>query len=240
MEVIPAVDIQRGRCVRLTRGDFTQEEVFASDPLAAARRWESEGAELLHVIDLDGAARGFPVNAPLIKRMAAELGIPIQVGGGLRTFESARDLLEAEVHRVFIGTAAVRQPDLISRLSKEFGRERIGVAVDVKGGAVAVNGWRNCASISPSELAAMANGLGAGFLLITCIDRDGTLQGANIELARRMANSVEIPVIYSGGIATLNDIRTLGEAGAWGAIVGKALYKGNFTLKEAIACSRRE
>ena len=240
MLVIPAIDIRDGRCVRLTQGNYSEEEVFSNNLIEVARRWEGEGAGLIHVIDLDGAKAGSLQNFEAISRIAGELGIPIQVGGGVENYETAKKLFEAGVSRVIIGTAAFRNPALVRKLVAEYGKKAICVAVDYRSSGVAIEGWRNSLKIPAFEYAKRIEELGAGFMLFTCIERDGMLSGADIRAIGRMVTGTRTPVMAGGGISSIADLERVGETGAYGAVVGKALYKGKIRLKEVIACLQKE
>jgi phosphoribosylformimino-5-aminoimidazole carboxamide ribotide isomerase len=235
----PAIDILGGHAVRLTRGDYDASKVYDEDPLAAAHRWVAAGAERLHVVDLDGARAGHPVNLDHVRRVA-ELGVPVQLGGGLRTTEAIDAALAAGVARVILGTAAFADPDLVERALAAHGPERVVVAVDVRAGRVATEGWTQAADVGVHEVFAGLLARGVRELAYTNVDRDGTLEGANREDVAWVARAVGEAgrVIYSGGVGTLEDLRTLaalGEPSLAGVIVGKALYEGRFTVAEAQA-----
>lgn len=240
MIAIPAIDIRDGKCVRLTQGNYSDEEVFSNNLIEVAKRWEGEGAELIHVIDLDGAKAGSLQNFEAVSRIAGELGIPIQVGGGVKNYETAKKLFEAGVDRVVIGTAAFRNPDLVKRLVAEYGAQAVCVAVDYRSDGVAIEGWERSLNISPFEYSRRIEGLGAGFMLFTCIDRDGMLSGADIRAIRRMVRSTKTQVIAPGGVSSIDNIRRTRETGAYGVVVGKALYRGKLDLREVIACLQKE
>jgi phosphoribosylformimino-5-aminoimidazole carboxamide ribotide isomerase len=236
MEVIPAIDVLGGQCVRLYQGDYGQVQTFDQDPVAVARRWEAEGATRLHVVDLDGAKAGHPVNLQAIASIVQAVGIPVQVGGGLRDRASVASLLNIGVQRVILGTVAVEQPDLISQLGQEF-PEQIVVGIDARNGRVATRGWLETSEVLATELAQRIAASGAAAIIYTDIHRDGTLQGPNLEALRELATAVEIPVIASGGVSSVTDLFSLlalEPLGVTGAIVGKALYTGEVVLKEAL------
>ncbi|MEM3400264.1 MAG: 1-(5-phosphoribosyl)-5-[(5-phosphoribosylamino)methylideneamino]imidazole-4-carboxamide isomerase [Candidatus Micrarchaeia archaeon] len=235
MLVIPAVDILHGRCVRLAQGDFSKVEDFGS-PIESAKRWEKEGAKMLHVVDLDGARTGSMENLPIIKRIITDLGIPVQVGGGIRDFYRASELLEAGA-RIVLGTAAIKNPEMISELVGKFGKDKVGVAVDAKDGMVAVEGWMKKTSIPYIKFSLEMERKGVGFLLFTSVQRDGMLGGPDVSRVSELVTSVRIPIIASGGVATLDDIKALSKTGAYGVIVGKALYTGRFSLRDAMRVS---
>ena len=238
MEVIPAIDLRGGRCVRLHQGDFGQETVFSDDPLATAMRWQEQGARRLHLVDLDGAATGRPAHLKIIADIVAALDIPAQVGGGIRSAHAARAWLDAGVERVVIGTAAVHDPEMVQDLCRDYGSGRVVVAVDARDGTVAVRGWTESGQITALELARRMAGLGVTRLLYTDIARDGALTGPDIDTSARLARQTGMAVLASGGVATVSDIRSLAAAGGIeGVIVGRALYTGAVSLPEAIAAA---
>jgi len=225
MEIIPAIDIMNGKCVRLVQGRFDQATVFSDDPVQIARRWEDEGALRLHIVDLNGSRLGSPQEIETIKRVVAAVRIPVQLGGGIRTLETARTMLDLGVDRVIIGTSAALDTDLAAQFFGELG-ERAVLGVDARDGKVAVKGWEEVTNEDATQFARRMSLLGARRLIYTDISRDGMLQGANVSAMKRMAESVNIPVIASGGVSTLEDIRklkALTSVGVEGAILGKAL-----------------
>jgi phosphoribosylformimino-5-aminoimidazole carboxamide ribotide isomerase len=236
----PAIDVLGGHAVRLTRGDFDASKVYDEDPLTAARRWVAEGAERLHVVDLDGARAGHPVNLDHVRRVTAELDVPVQLGGGLRTTEAIDEALAAGVARVIVGTAAFTDPDLLERALAQHGPERVVVSVDVRAGRVTTEGWTKAADVGVGEVFADLLARGVRELAYTNVDRDGMLGGVNREDVAWVAKAVGEAgrVIYSGGIGALDDLRTLvalDEPSLAGVIVGKALYEGRFTVAQARA-----
>lgn len=235
MEVIPAIDLRGGRCVRLYQGDFGQETVFSEDPLAVARQWQEQGASRLHLVDLDGAARGEPVNLDIIAAIVAQSEIPVQVGGGVRSAATAEKLLSLGVERVVIGTAAVRNPDLVRQLCQDGGSPRVVVAVDARDGLVAVQGWLEKTSITALELGKRMAELGVERLLYTDISRDGTLSEPNFSANAELVESTGLAILASGGVTSLDHITELAKIGAEGVIVGRALYTGDLELAAAIA-----
>jgi phosphoribosylformimino-5-aminoimidazole carboxamide ribotide isomerase len=235
MEVIPALDLKSGRCVRLYQGDYQKETVYSDDPLSVALAWQEQGASRLHLVDLDGAAQGRPANLEAITAITKGLNIPVQVGGGIRDVETAETLLAAGVSRVVIGTAAVEEPPLVERLCLEQGSERVVVAVDARNGQVAIKGWQENTSISALELAQQMAGLGVCRVLYTDISRDGTLTEPNFAANAMLVQKTGLAVLASGGIALVEHIRRLAATGVEGAIVGRALYTGDIRLAEAIA-----
>ena len=238
MEVIPAIDLRGGRCVRLHHGDFGRETVFSDDPLATALRWREQGARRLHLVDLDGAATGQPGNLAIIEDIVASLDIPAQVGGGIRSLEAARAWLDAGVERVVLGTAAVRDPAMVQAVCREYGSGRVVAAVDARDGVVAVQGWTESGGITALELGRRMAGLGVTRLLYTDIGRDGALVGPDLANSARLARETGLAVLASGGVASLADIRGLAATGVVeGVIVGRALYTGAVSLAEAIVAA---
>jgi len=230
MLLIPAIDIQDGKCVRLRQGRMDEATVYEDDPAAAARRWIDAGARRLHVVDLDGASRGRPVNADAVHRIASEFpDVPIQVGGGIRSEESIDAYLEAGVQYVILGTRAVNEPHFVRDMCLEFPGHVI-VGLDARDGRLAVEGWSKLSRHDVVDLAVLLENDGVEAIIYTDISRDGMLTGANIEATRRLAEAVRIPVFASGGIATLDDLERLleiAESGVAGAITGRAIYDGS-------------
>ncbi|MCS6960022.1 MAG: 1-(5-phosphoribosyl)-5-[(5-phosphoribosylamino)methylideneamino]imidazole-4-carboxamide isomerase [Pseudanabaenaceae cyanobacterium SKYGB_i_bin29] len=240
MEIIPAIDILEGRCVRLYQGDYQQAEVFSDDPLAVARRWYEEGAHALHVVDLDGARSGEPQNLKVIEAIARSVPVHVQVGGGLRSRNTIMAVLSTGVSRVILGTIAVEAPQLVADICGEFPGQVL-VSIDARNGKVATQGWLHTAEVCATELAPRLATLGIAGIVYTDIQRDGTLQGPNLEQLRQLAMAVDVPIIASGGISTVQDLLnllTLEPLGVTGVIIGKALYTGNLDLKTAIRAVR--
>ena len=233
MIVIPAVDLLGGKCVRLYRGDPTKNKVYYEDPLDAAKILERDGAELIHVVDLD-AALGSGDNVFAIKRILKNVNVKVEIGGGIRSLEKADELLKLGAYRVIFGTAAVNDPSLVKEAVSRFGSEHVAVAIDEKDGKVAVHGWKNKSLVDCLELAQLFDEMGVGALIFTPISVDGTLQGPRIQKTVELMNSVTVPVVASGGVAQLDDLVALSKVGVWGAIVGTAIYEKNFTVKEAL------
>lgn len=236
MEVIPAIDVLGGKCVRLYQGDYGQVQTFDENPVDVARRWEDEGATRLHVVDLDGAKAGQSVNLQTIAAIVRAVSVPVQVGGGLRDRSSITSLLNVGVQRVIVGTVAVEQPDLVTQLCQEL-PDQIVVGIDARNGKVATRGWLETSEVLATELAQRMATAGAAAIIYTDIYRDGTLQGPNLEALRELATAIEIPVIASGGVSSVRDLLSLlglESLGVVGAIVGRALYTGEVSLKEAL------
>jgi phosphoribosylformimino-5-aminoimidazole carboxamide ribotide isomerase len=236
-EVIPAVDMRGGKCVQLVQGVPGSEIISLDDPLAVAFDWIKKGAKTLHLVDLDGAIEGKRKNASMVERIVETCrrkGVSIQVGGGIRNFEDAAALIKLGVSRVIIGTAALQDPELVKLLVSAFGSKSITVALDAKNGKISIKGWTEECSQTPVEMGKKFQELGAGSLLFTNIDTEGLMQGVNPIPTKELVESVKIPVIASGGVSSLRDLRILKETGAAGVVVGSSLYTGRFTLEDAI------
>ena len=238
MEVIPAIDLRGGRCVRLYQGDYAREEVFGDDPVAVALRWQSEGASRLHVVDLDGAASGSPANLDAIRAIVASVGISVEVGGGIRDMETAALLADAGADRLVLGTSAVEDPDLVTQMLERFGVDSVVVSVDAKDGWAALRGWKQPSQMRALELMERMVALGVGRLEYTDISRDGTLTEPNFEAVTEAVNHVTVPIIASGGVASARHLERLADLGVEGAIVGKALYTGVVSLPEVLEALR--
>jgi phosphoribosylformimino-5-aminoimidazole carboxamide ribotide isomerase len=230
--LLPAIDILDGRAVRLTRGDFDAPTVYRDDPLAAARAWVEAGARWLHVVDLDGARSGHPVNLEALERIAGELGVPVQCGGGLRSREAIDAALAAGARRVVVGTAAYRDPDLLEAVLAAHG-DAVAVAVDVREGRVSVAGWTEDAGEAPEAVLARLGALGVHTFVYTDVDRDGVLSGPDADSLGGLLSGVDGDLIYSGGVGSLDHLRELAGLPLAGVIVGKALYEGRFSVGEA-------
>jgi phosphoribosylformimino-5-aminoimidazole carboxamide ribotide isomerase len=237
MLIIPAIDIKDGRCVRLFQGEMDKETVYFERPLDAAKHWVAEGATFIHIVDLNGAVEGRPVHTREVEAICKETGVAVELGGGLRSLEAVKTALDLGITRIVIGTAAYDNPEFLRSLCKSF-PDKIVVGIDARDGKVAVKGWKETTSMDAVELAKRCEADGASRIIYTDISRDGTRDGVNIEETRKIAQSVKIPIIASGGVATLDDIRRLlqlEKEGVNGVIVGRALYAGAFTLTEARA-----
>jgi phosphoribosylformimino-5-aminoimidazole carboxamide ribotide isomerase len=231
-EVIPAVDVRDGQAVQLVGGERHSGNEYG-DPVVAAERWVEQGARTLHLVDLDGAFEGERANAAAIERIVETIDVPVQFGGGIRTASDARDLLDRGVDRVILGTAAVENPEFVAEIS-ETHPGSVVVSLDARGGEVVVSGWTEGTGLDPTTAAAEYEQRGAGAILFTDVDVEGRLDGVQTDPVRRLVDAVEIPVVASGGVATIDDIRALRDAGASAAVVGSALYEGRFTLDDAI------
>lgn len=233
MEIIPAIDIKKGKCVRLYQGNYSQETIYSSEPSTVARRWEALGARRIHVVDLDGAARGKPQNIETIKLILQAVKVPLQLGGGLRDSKTVKSFLEMGIDRVVLGTAAVEEPGLVRELCDSYG-ERIVVGIDARDGLVASHGWEKGTSINARELAQRMTALGARRLVYTDIRRDGTLTSPNFQAIADLMRHVKAHIIASGGVAAISHLERLAEMGVEGAIIGKALYTGDVDLRQAL------
>ena len=233
MIIFPAVDLIVGKAVRLKQGDYGKMTVFGDDPVAAAKKFESEGAEFLHVVDLDGAKDGGRPNEEVIKRIIGETSLRVEVGGGVRDEESVRTYLDAGAFRVILGTAAAENEEFTRDMCSEYGG-RIVVGADARDGVIAVRGWRQSSGEELFDFVKRMGSLGVGTVIVTDISRDGEKKGANLDLYRRMAAELPVGIVASGGIASAADIKALAEAGVVGAILGRALYGGEITLADAL------
>ncbi len=240
MIIIPAVDIKNGRCVRLFQGRMDSETIFSNDPVAMAKRWQEDGAEIIHVIDLDGAFEKYPQNLDSIKSIVESIHVPVQLGGGIRNMDTIKSYIGIGIKRVIIGTEAINNPQLVKDACKEF-PDQIVVGIDARNGFVAIEGWTQTTQIKAVDLARKFEDCGVTAINFTDIYRDGMQTGPNIVETRRLAEAVSIPVIASGGVSTIEDVKNLlplEEAGVIGVITGRALYSGTLNLKEAIKVSR--
>ena len=233
MEIIPAIDIKNGKCVRLYQGDYSRQTVFDANPAAVALRWKSRGARWLHVVDLDGAATGEMGNVMVIEEIIRTSGLLVQMGGGIRREEVAEELLRKGVNRIILGTAAIENPELVKRLCRRFG-EAVVVGLDTRNGLVSSHGWQKDTVIDVLQLGQWMVKLGVGRFIYTDIKRDGTLTTPDFETVEKLVAELPVPVIASGGISRLEHLQKLKEIGAEGAIIGQALYTGDIDLQEAI------
>ncbi|RKX43161.1 MAG: 1-(5-phosphoribosyl)-5-((5-phosphoribosylamino)methylideneamino)imidazole-4-carboxamide isomerase [Thermotogae bacterium] len=233
MLVIPAVDIMGGKCVRLVQGDPRRSKVYFDNPLEAARQFEVQGAELIHLIDLD-AALGSGKNLEAIEKILRELRVKVQIGGGIRTLEKVETLLKLGAFRVIFGTVAVQNPALIQEAVRRYGSPRVAVALDERNGKITFHGWKDLSEIDYLNLARSFEEMKVGTIIFTSTSVDGTLKGPQVEKIRKLVETVRVPVIASGGVASLNDLAILAGASVEGVVVGTALYEGKFTLEQAI------
>lgn len=233
MHILPAVDIKGGRAVRLFQGEKDKETVYADSPVEAARNWVEQGATYLHVVDLDGAFDGVSENEKYIKEIAQTFSVPVEVGGGIRTLEKAQRLIDYGVERVIIGTKALEDRALLDSMIAAL-PGRVNVGVDARDGFVSIKGWTETSGKKAEDFLAELSGSGVAAIIYTDISRDGALVGANVEAMRRATEATDIPIIASGGVTSVEDIRALAKLPLFGIISGKALYDGRLTLKEAM------
>jgi len=236
--VIPAIDLREGKCVRLVQGDYERQKVFGSDPAGTARLWADQGAELIHVVDLDGARLGHPTQVEVVESIVKAVEIPVELGGGLRTANAVEDVIGLGVSRAILGSAALHDIDLVRDLASRF-PARIVVSIDARDGKVRGSGWLEGSEIDALELAKQLDGIGLAAIVFTDIAKDGMMSGPNLQAVERVLGAVRTPIIASGGVGSLADIRSLAGLGAPGIIVGRALYEGRFTLAEAITAARQ-
>ncbi|HNP70493.1 MAG TPA: 1-(5-phosphoribosyl)-5-[(5-phosphoribosylamino)methylideneamino]imidazole-4-carboxamide isomerase [Kouleothrix sp.] len=237
MDIIPAIDIKDGKCVRLYQGDFARMTIYDHDPAAVAQRWEAQGARMLHVVDLDGARAGHPVNTDIILAIVQSVSVPVQIGGGLRDEKAVLAALGLGVSRVVLGTAAVEQPELIARLVERYGDE-IAIGVDARDGIVATAGWVEQSQVTATALIDHMAALGVRHVIYTDIARDGTLSEPNFAAIGALVQHDGPAIVASGGVGNVAHLRRLAALGVEAAIVGKALYTGNLSLPEALAALR--
>lgn len=241
MIIFPAIDLKGGVCVRLMQGDPDRATVYGQDPVAVARHWEAQGAEWLHLVDLDGAFSKAPVNSAIIFDIARSVSIPVQVGGGIRTLENAADYLAGGVARVILGTVALRRPELVAEACGAY-PGRIALGLDARDGLVAVEGWKESTRTDAVSLVRGFGGLPLAAVIYTDIHRDGMQTGVNIEATRRLMEETGVPVIASGGVSSMDDVERLlplVPLGLMGVITGRAIYEGTLDLREAIARAKR-
>ncbi len=233
MRIYPAIDIKDGKCVRLFKGDYDKVTVYGDNPVQMAKKWENEGGEFIHVVDLDGAKAGTGVNAKIISDICKNVSVPVQTGGGIRTLEDIEEKIASGVNRVIIGTKAVRDESFVKTAVEKFG-DKIVIGIDAKDGMVAVEGWEEVSEFGAVEFAKKMESLGVKTIVYTDIATDGTLKGPNVEAMKEMADSVNMDVIASGGIGNIEHIKALIPTGVEGVIVGKALYTESVSLADAI------
>jgi phosphoribosylformimino-5-aminoimidazole carboxamide ribotide isomerase len=237
--ILPAIDLRGGQCVRLRQGDYDQETVFGDDPAAMARRWVDQGATYLHLVDLDGARQGRPVNGESVCRIVRASGVPCQFGGGLRTEGHVAEALGWGLARVVLGTRALQDPGWCERLCRRF-PGRVALGLDARQGRVATDGWQHVSDCSALELARRCAAWPLAAIVYTDIARDGMLKGPNVEATAELAAAVPVPVVASGGVTTLDDVARLARHGLAGCIIGRALYEGRLDLAAAITLARKE
>jgi phosphoribosylformimino-5-aminoimidazole carboxamide ribotide isomerase len=233
----PAIDIRGGKAVRLTQGDYERETAYDDDPVVAAKRWVDGGARWLHVVDLDGARAGAPVNLEHVRRIVASVGVPVQLGGGLRDSKKVEEAISAGAERIVLGTAAVRDPDMAEAIAAAHG-DRVVASVDSRSGKVAAEGWTEASDLGTAEVIAALSDRGVRRFVYTPVDVDGLMEGPDLDSLRDAAKATESELIYSGGVGSLDDLRALADLGLdnlGGVIVGRALYEQRFTVAEAQA-----
>lgn len=236
MQIWPAIDVRGGKCVRLRQGDYAQETVFGDDPVAMARHWVSQGAEFLHLVDLDGARDGRPVNYSVWRAIVEAVKIPCEVGGGVRSERSIAELLELGLNRVVIGTRALREPDWFRGMCQRFPHQ-LALGLDARGGRVATDGWLLTSQMPATDLAHQFADLPLAAVIYTDIATDGMLAGPNLAALAEMRQAIDLPLIASGGITDADDVRALGRLGMTGCIIGRALYEHTLTMAEALAAA---
>ena len=238
MLIMPAVDIKNGKCVQLVQGEPGSEMVKIDNPEKVAKHWEDLGAKNIHVIDLSGTIDG-ETSFDIIKKILNEVSVPIQLGGGIRNLDYARQLLDLDIERLIIGTMGIQQPETITQLSDEYSPERIMISLDSKDNKVVIKGWQEKIDKSPSEIANDFKEHGAGSILFTNVDVEGLLGGFYTEPVEDLKKSVDLPIVYSGGITTIDDIKKLNESGVEGIVIGSALYTDKIDLTEALKYQKR-
>lgn len=235
MIIYPAIDLKDKSCVRLTQGAYDKMTVYEKDPVKVAKRWEDMGAEILHMVDLDGAKNGDRINQSVVKDIIENINIPIQLGGGIRDTEGVETLLDLGVSQVIIGTVAVKNPAWVKEMIEKYG-DRIIVSIDALNGLLATNGWQSVSDVKAIDFIKKLKSYGLRRIVYTDIEKDGMLIGPNFEIYEELAKEVDIEVIASGGVTTLEDIKRLKSMNMYGAIVGKALYDGKLDLEEVLKC----
>ncbi len=237
MNIYPAIDIRKGKCVRLNQGDFSKETVYLEDPTEAAKRWQNKGAKWIHVVDLDGAKSGNPVNIDVIKRIRKTVDVNIQLGGGIRDEETAENYINLGINRIIFGSSAVKNLSLIETAIKKFGAEKVAVGLDVRKDEVAINGWVKDSGVKTEEMLKKLKNTGLKTIIYTDISKDGMMQGPNIAGIEKVLSFDDFSVIASGGISSMQDLEQLAryeKKGLDGAIIGKALYNGTLNLKAVL------
>lgn len=237
MIIIPAIDIIDGKPVRLYQGDYTKKEIVASSVIETAKSFEEAGSEYIHLVDLDGARHGKPVNADLVLQAASAVNVPVEIGGGIRTMEDVKTYINGGIGRVILGTAAISDPDFLHQALKEYG-EKIAVGLDCKDGYACASGWLDRSSLYYTSFAKRLEEMGVSTIIFTDISRDGTLNGPNTEMLRELQETVSCRITASGGIRNISHIRTLMGMGLYGAIAGKSVYSKTLDLKEAVRLTK--
>lgn len=232
MRLYPAIDLKDGKCVRLFKGDYNQMTVFG-EPVEMAKKWESQGAKFLHLVDLDGAKDGVSKNLEVIKDIIANINIPVELGGGIRNIEQIKKILDIGVSRVILGSIAVKNPAIVKEAIDLFGSERIVVGVDAKEFKVAINGWLEDTKLDALEFCKELEQIGVKYVIFTDISKDGTMTGVNLEQTKVLVDNTNLEIIASGGVASIDDLRKVDSIGCEGVIIGKAIYLGTINLEEA-------
>lgn len=233
MTIYPAIDILGGKCVRLTQGRYSDSTIYGDKPWEMAKKWESLGAKHLHLVDLDGARAGSPVNLEAVREVIENVKIPVQLGGGIRTLDDIEMLMKAGVARVILGTSAVKSRELVTEAVKKYGK-KIAVGIDAKDGFVAISGWEEVSGFKAVDFAKIMESCGVGTIIYTDIATDGMLTGPNLAAMTEMVQSVEMDVIASGGVGSAEDVKNLVPTGVSGVIIGRALYTGNVRLEDCL------
>lgn len=236
MKIFPAIDLRGGKVVRLLKGDYDQMTVFGDDPLAAAKKFAAAGAEFLHVVDLDGAKDGDNPNFDVVRTLALESGLKVEIGGGIRSEETIKRYLDAGVWRVILGTIAVKDPDFTADMIRKYGG-RVAVGVDIDGRNAAIHGWTEVSEITVDQIFARLAADGVSCIICTDISKDGAMEGTNRQLYRELSEKYPVDIVASGGVSSMEDVAALADLGVYGAIIGKALYTGDMDLAEAIAAA---
>ncbi len=239
MLILPAIDLLGGRCVRLRQGRFEDVTVYSDDPTRVAREFVDAGAEALHIVDLDGARRGQPEYLNLVSRIRAQVGVPIEFGGGVRTFDVASRIYEAGIERIIFGTAAAEAPGLLRQIREHYAPERVAAGIDVRDGRIAIEGWEAESSRDLSDVLDSLHTQGVGWVVCTDVNRDGVLAGPSYDLTRQMIEA-GFQVIVAGGVSTLEDVARVRDTGAAGCIIGRAIYTGRVKLEEALEVARAD
>lgn len=236
MKIFPAIDLRGGKVVRLLKGDYGQMTVFGDDPLAAAKKFAAAGAEFLHVVDLDGAKDGDNPNFDVVRALALESGLKVEIGGGIRSEETIKRYLDAGVWRVILGTIAVKDPDFTADMIRKYGG-RVAVGVDIDGRNAAIHGWTEVSEITVDQIFARLAADGVSCVICTDISKDGAMEGTNRQLYRELSEKYPVDIVASGGVSSMEDVAALADMGVYGAIIGKALYTGDIDLAEAITAA---
>lgn len=239
MKLYPAIDLKDGKCVRLLQGDYNEVTVYGNHPGEMAKKWENLGGDFLHIVDLDGAKAGKGINEAAIKEIVSSVSIPIELGGGIRSIEDIKLQLDRGVHRVILGSAAIKNRALVKEAIDTFGAEKIVVGVDAKGGMVAIEGWLEVTDTTALAFCKELEKMGVQTVIYTDIAKDGMMQGPNIEETKKLVEETNLQIVASGGVSSLEDLKALEKIGVHGAIIGKAIYTGAIKLEEAVALFKK-